>query len=325
MDDFFLYIQTFDALPHFPRPDCVGKETRNTRAYRFEGRWRRDHARVVFQYTLSGSGVFKDAAGVHPVSAGQGFLCEAHDPHMAYFYPPTGSTPWQFVFIDLYGAAAHTMAHDLIGRFGAIYTLPADHTFIRRLLSFNVYHHVGCSLSLSESSRLAMELFTTLAASKTGLSETHADHAMIRRFQEIVHSEIGKPLSVGQIAARLKVSAEHLARVFKQQTGMTPHVHIENAKMLAACSMLKSEPFAIKEIAWRLGYTTPANFVRTFRRVVRCSPLEFREDRVMPLAFGPLGSPKKPGPPSPLGKPSQTSRNRRHSPRNAIESSSVSG
>jgi AraC-like DNA-binding protein len=102
---------------------------------------------------------------------------------------------------------------------------------------------------------------------------------------------------VGEIAERLNVSAEHLARVFKQQTGISPHVHIQNAKMLAACGMLKSESLPVKEIAWRLGYETPANFMRTFQRVIRCTPIQFRKNGVVPLALGTPASHRKPKPP----------------------------
>lgn len=294
MRDFFLYIHTFDALPRFPRPDCVGQETRTAPSYRVEGKWRRDRNRVIFQYTLAGQGVFRDARGAHPVGVGHGFLCEAHDPAISYGYPPKGSAPWQFVFVDLLGTAARTMARDLIRRFGHLYDLDSDHPLIRKLLSFSVYHHVGCTLSLIESTRLATDLLNTLTAVKAPIPEKHADHALIRQFQEIVHAEIGKPLSVGEIADRISVSAEHLARVFKQQTGTSPHVHIQNAKMLAACSMLKTDALPIKEIAWRLGFKTPAHFLRTFQRVVRCSPLEFRRNGVVPLAFGPPEVPRKP-------------------------------
>jgi len=288
MKDFFLYLHTFGALPHFPRPDCIGKETRNSCDYRVEGRWKRDRSRVIFQYTLDGEGCFERKGHTERVPAGKGFLCESHDPHMAYYFPAESQTPWHFVFIDLYGEAAHFMAKDMIKRFGAVYSLPPDHPFIRKLLSFHVFHEVGCTLSLSESLRLAMELFHSLTASVSPIPENHADHALIRQFREIVQSEIGSRISVGEIARRLSVSAEHLARIFKQQTGLSPHIHIQQAKMLAACSMLKSPAVTIKEIAARLGYETPALFSRTFRRIVGSSPHEFRENGVVPLTFGPL-------------------------------------
>lgn len=305
MKDFFLYIHTFSALRDLPRPDCVGKETRTDPAYRVEGRWRRDQPRVIFQYTLAGEGVFRDATGEHAVRTGQGFLCEAHDARMAYYYPPASCAPWEFVFVDLFGSAAHAVARDLIGRFGPVYDMDPGHVVLRKLLAFHVYHEIGCTLSLSESTRLAMDLLHALIASKEPVPETQADHALIRRFQEIIQQEMNKPLTVGGVAARLAVSAEHLARVFKQQTGITPHVHIQNAKMLAACGMLKSETLSVKEIAWRLGFETPASFARTFRRIVGTTPVQFRRTGVVPLAFGPPESPRRPGPPTPLGRPAR--------------------
>jgi AraC-like DNA-binding protein len=297
MHDFFLYIHTFEALQHFPRPDCVGKETRRTPAYRVEGRNKRDRSRVVFQYTLSGTGIFEDAKGKHNLSAGKGFLCESHDPQMRYYFPPKSRTSWQFLFIDIIGSAAHAMARDLIRRFGPVYELPLESVQIQQLQSFHVYHEIGCTLALSESARLATDLLNALTASKTAIPEKHADHGLIRRFQEIVQSEISKPHSVGVIAERLNISSEHLARIFKQQTGISPHVHIQNAKMLAACGMLKTESLPVKEIAWRLGYEAPANFMRTFQRVVRCTPLQFRRNGVVPLTFGAPDSPRKLKPP----------------------------
>lgn len=294
MQDFFLYIHTLRALPHFPRLDCIGKETRSSAAYRVEGCWRRDSPRVIFQYSLEGEGIFEDKRGAHRVGPGHGFLCEAHDPGMTYYFPPENTDPWHFLFVDLLGAAAHAMAGDLIRQFGGVYPLARDHIVIRKLLSFHVYHDVGCTLSLAESTRLATDLLNALTASKTAIQEQHGDHILISRFQEILQAEIGSPLTVGELAERLSVSAEHLARVFKQHTGTPPHAHIQHAKMLAACGMLKASTLSVKEIAFRVGFETAASFARTFRRVVGCTPVQFRRSGVMPARFGPPDSPRRP-------------------------------
>jgi AraC-like DNA-binding protein len=91
-------------------------------------------------------------------------------------------------------------------------------------------------------------------------------------------------VNVSELADRLRVSREHLTRVFKEQTLRTPWQYILRQKMLHACRLLKTTQLTHKEIAFRLGYDTPAHFTRTFKHVLGMTPGRFRAVGTIPMS-----------------------------------------
>jgi AraC-like DNA-binding protein len=281
-----------------PRLICAGVETRDLPTYGQTGKKRRDRPHAIFQYTLTGEGIFRDAAGTHLVPRGSGFLCESHDPRITYGYPAGKTTPWQFLFVDFAGLAAHVFTHDLIRAFGAIYTIPPDHPALERLLALRVYDKVGCLLPAADHARMVLDLLQALLASKESAPERHPDHVLVKRVHEYIQSRIASRITVSDLAHDLNLSREHLTRVFTTHSGMSPYQHILACKIECACGLLRTKtPPSIKEIATRLGFDHVAPFTRAFKRITRCSPSEFTRLGVLPANTG-LRAPTPPAKPA---------------------------
>jgi AraC-like DNA-binding protein len=286
MGDFYSPVYTTDVLPHFPRLLCVSEDTRSTARYHIDCRNRPDNPRIFFQYTVSGYGVFRDGTGEHHVHPGFGFLAESDDPGFSYYYPAEGTDPWRFIFLDFVGESAYTLARALIARFGHLYAFPREATIIERLAAFHAYHNVGCFLSAGKSLRLVMDLLQALLEEKEAGREAHPDHELVRQARHAVQSQISLRITVSDIADQLRVSREHLTRVFTQQVGMSLGKYIQGSKVLTACALLKSGTLSIKEIASALGYDTTAHFARTFQRVMSTTPGEFKKSGTVPTSIG---------------------------------------
>ena len=285
MRDFFLYTRTLPGLPQLPRLICVGLETQSLPTYGQSGRKRDDRPHAIFQYTIAGEGVFRNASGTHLIKPGCGFLCESHDPEITYSYPSGAKTPWQFLFVDIAGRAAHVFIHDLINKFGALYELPPTHPVIERLMALRVYDQVGCLLSATENTRLVLDLLQALLASKESALEKNPDHVLVKRVHEYIQAKMATRITVSSLADDLGISREHLTRVFTTQSGMSPYQHILACKIECACGLLRSEnPPSIKEITTRLGFDHVDHFTRAFKRITHCAPREFSRLGVLPTA-----------------------------------------
>ena len=79
------------------------------------------------------------------------------------------------------------------------------------------------------------------------------------------------------LARELRVTPEHLWRVYRSAVGATPQQVIGEEKIRRACFLLEETDCTCSGIAQRLGYSTPGNFARAFRRATGMSPLQFRE------------------------------------------------
>ncbi len=275
--------QTIQALDSLPRVQWIAGEVRNHPNYHLEGRLRPRDQHCLFKYTLRGEGRFRDAAGEHRVPVGCGFLCVINDPATAYYYPPDGRGEWEFVYMCMTGGGIERQVAELVRRDGPIYRLPAKDGLIRRLLACRVNAGAEVAVGAAEGARLVFDLLLTLGESAEKSRETDPANQLVRRAREEVRDNLERDLSVTELAARLQVSREHLTRVFKEHTGLTPHLYIQRRKMLQACRLLKETDLSCKEIAARLGFGEADRFTRAFKSMVRLTPARFRTEGLAPI------------------------------------------
>ncbi|MBZ5593118.1 MAG: PocR ligand-binding domain-containing protein [Acidobacteriia bacterium] len=85
-------------------------------------------------------------------------------------------------------------------------------------------------------------------------------------------------ISVTKVAAALGISAGHLSRVFKRTTGLTFERYLMTQRVEAAKRMLLEPLATISEVSESCGFSDPAYFARVFRKVLGCSPSEYRNE-----------------------------------------------
>jgi AraC-like DNA-binding protein len=77
-----------------------------------------------------------------------------------------------------------------------------------------------------------------------------------------------------QLAGLCHVSLRQLERFFSEKTGCSPQKWLNDLRLdEAPRRLLKGDH--VKQVAFELGFTHPSNFIREFRRVYHCTPLEF--------------------------------------------------
>ncbi len=94
--------------------------------------------------------------------------------------------------------------------------------------------------------------------------------------QNIVRSNIKKPLTTLELAAKLAVSERTLHRRLKQLMGEAPKSFMNRVRMDMAKTLLHTSDQAIGNIALNFGYSDEAAFRRLFRKQVGMSPSEYR-------------------------------------------------
>ncbi|MFZ3591158.1 bifunctional transcriptional activator/DNA repair enzyme AdaA [Bacillus sp. DJP31] len=84
-------------------------------------------------------------------------------------------------------------------------------------------------------------------------------------------------LSLQNIADHVGVSAFYLDRLFKQETSETPRTLLEKIRIDKAAHLLTSTDRSNLEICYEVGFQSPSNFYKIFRRLKNCSPSKFRK------------------------------------------------
>jgi transcriptional regulator GlxA family with amidase domain len=105
---------------------------------------------------------------------------------------------------------------------------------------------------------------------------------ILQELQRWVTKHPGKGHSVTSLAERAGLSPRHFARIFRQQTGMTPADFVEVARVEAARRLLEQGRDAPKRIAARCGYTDINGLRRAFVRRLGMTPAHYRKFHRIP-------------------------------------------
>lgn len=102
---------------------------------------------------------------------------------------------------------------------------------------------------------------------------------LLRSFSRVVSIGHRDGKSVGEFAADLEVSATHLTRLTQGSVGKPASALVQERVMHAACDALINSDRPVKDIADRLGFTSPAYFTRAFQAQTGQSPSDYRKAR----------------------------------------------
>ena len=101
----------------------------------------------------------------------------------------------------------------------------------------------------------------------------------LNEFHEAILDQLGQPLKVADVAARVGVPVRTLHQKVFHLTGESPAYWIRKKKIEAAKAALLEDRKSIKEIAYELGYSNPFHFSQVFKRMTGVSPKRWRNER----------------------------------------------
>jgi|TARA_R100001163_G_C5064142_1_gene201635 transcriptional regulator GlxA family with amidase domain len=93
---------------------------------------------------------------------------------------------------------------------------------------------------------------------------------------EWIRDNIAEDLSVGEIAQQAKMSARTLARKFRESFDCTPARYVELCRLEKARGLLEETDLSVKEIAVLSGFLEADRLRRSFAKVLKVSPLDYR-------------------------------------------------
>ncbi len=119
------------------------------------------------------------------------------------------------------------------------------------------------------ASRLGSEALSYLS------TKTHSRPDM-RELQAWILAHPDADLSIEALSERTAMSPRNFARLFVTETGMTPAKFVEQARLEAARCKLEQTALPVEAIAERCGFGDPERMRRSFRRMLRVSPQDYR-------------------------------------------------
>jgi RpiB/LacA/LacB family sugar-phosphate isomerase len=101
-----------------------------------------------------------------------------------------------------------------------------------------------------------------------------------RRLQRVfshIRENIGRDLSVTELAQTVGMSQYYFSKLFKMSTGTTPHQYVMRQRVEHAQELLRESHTALAQVATQVGFETQSHFTSVFRRLVGATPKHYRE------------------------------------------------
>jgi AraC-like DNA-binding protein len=169
---------------------------------------------------------------------------------------------------------------NLLPREGGLPVFPAGDAFKLRCGLEDLFALLEGALTknlLDRASLLLGYILSDLHQGPTGASEaqTPLDQRM-ERMLERLDARLGETIKVDELAAFCNVTPAYFAARFRRLTGYRFAEYLIRRKMARAQELLETSDLPVKEIALDLAYTDQLYFSRSFKRIVGCSPLAWR-------------------------------------------------
>jgi AraC-like DNA-binding protein len=87
-------------------------------------------------------------------------------------------------------------------------------------------------------------------------------------------------LSIAELSKQAGMHINTFERAFKELLGASPRGYIEHLRMKKAAGLLLQTSLSIKDISLNTGYSGANYFTAVFRKRYRCSPREYRKNRL---------------------------------------------
>lgn len=258
-----------------PALDRVIRERGDPGRYHHAATGRRGDLAAV-QITLAGSGtVWPGGEGRGPGLAVPRGRCLGFAFGQPLAYAAAGSEPWDFVYVNLAGAAALAMVGELTARRGHVLPVDPAHPAVARLCDLARGPGVRLrALDAATSARIACDLLCALA--EADQAEADPERDLVEAACAQLAQGLAAPLPIAAVARECGVSREHLTRVFRRRLGVPPAAWLRRERLRRAELLLRAGGLAMSEIALRVGFAGASHFVQAFRQAYGLTPGRWR-------------------------------------------------
>ncbi len=225
-------------------------------------------------YCVNGIGSVSAGGNLYHVEPGDVVLLppgEAHD------YSASRNAPWTIYWLHFRGLRAADFCQHVgakederVVRVGVI---PAVIALFNDILA--VRHTGYSSLSFVHAASQIRQLFTQIAieAQMPSVNRSTLDLSSVQTF---MRDNLHRALDLEALARVAGLSKFHFSHRYNLATGYSPMRHFTHMKMEAACRLLDTTDHSVQRVASALSFDDPLYFSRVFRKVIGCSPQQYR-------------------------------------------------
>lgn len=221
-------------------------------------------------YVRSGTMELRLDGSLYKASSDHAVLIDCRRPHE---YRALNDT--EFIWIHFDGANSHEFYKQIVQLRGKVFPVRDGGNLY--YAASELVQDSGRTGGLSEIARsqhlyaiLCQLLIPHMAGDTRAISP-------VAQAMEFIRLHLGERITIGQLAGYVGLSPSHFTRLFRNATALSPYEYILLQRLDRAKLLLLTTSFAVKEIAYAVGYTNETSFTAAFTQKVGTSPRAYRK------------------------------------------------
>lgn len=206
------------------------------------------------------------------VTAGHFVLLDCYKPH-AY----SSSTGWECLWCHFDGITAKSYYQCVVSRLGNVFSMPDTYPVLSKMTAILKIFYNASLVKEPLLSKYLMDILTEFLLYTPMNVHAHSYAAMAEETITYINEHFREDISVEEMASLAGLSQYHFIRVFKKETGFTPHEYLINTRIATAKYLLKNSRRSIKDICFASGFSSESIFCGAFKRHQGMTPMQYRK------------------------------------------------
>lgn len=233
---------------------------------------RRAFNSFLLMYIQKGAIQLETSGQAQTVQAGHFILLDCYQPH-AY----ATDTGYTCLWLHFDGIQARSYYQLITSRLGPVWDMEDVSPALRKLTAILRTFQEHLTVQEPLLSKYITDLLTEFMIYTPRTIRRRSNALLAEETITFINDHFHENISTEQLAAMHGVSVYHFIRIFKQETGYTPHEYLIRRRMASVRYLLQFSTLSIKAICYDTGFSSESVFCNAFKKMHGLTPLQYRE------------------------------------------------
>lgn len=226
----------------------------------------------LLMYMERGSMTLEFQGKTTRIKSGQFLLLDCYQEHAYYT-----DTCCECLWCHFDGVIAENYYQTIVSHLGNVFSLMNSYPAQNKLHTIYTIFHTGSPVREPLISKYFVDIMT-LFLLDTPQEVSYLRYAtMSENIITYINEHFAENITIEALADRAGLSQYHFIRIFKKETGFTPHKYILNSRLSSAQYLLKNTRLSAKDICFQTGFSCESVFCSAFKKELGVTPTEYRQ------------------------------------------------